>query len=110
MTDTPAFCPSCGFNIRADRPVERGPWLITPQEVRFYGVKTALALGECNLLHSLATAYPCAVSAEALANRASEVGSIGAMKVRLTRIRAKLGDHHRVIETVVGQGYRWCGP
>lgn len=109
MTDTPAFCPHCGFNFRADRPIERGPWLITPQEVRFHGVKTALALGECNLLHSLATAYPCPVSAGALADRVTCEGSIGSLKVRITRIRAKLGEH-RVIETVVGVGYRWCGP
>lgn len=109
MTDSPQFCPSCGFNLRADQALQRGLWSISTTEVWFHGVKTALCPGEANVLHSLATAYPRPVTAEVLANRSSEVGSIGALKVRITRMRAKLGEH-RVIETVVGLGYRWCGP
>lgn len=108
MSDAPPFCPSCGFNYHTDSVVVRGPWQIAEDEVRFHGIKTALSFGECVILHSLAAAYPRAVTGEALANRCTSAGSIDSMKVRMTRMRHKLGDQFP-IETIRGVGYRWAG-
>lgn len=106
MSDGPPFCPNCGHNLRADATVERGPWAISPDDVRFHGVRTALVGAETIILHTLASAYPRAVNIEVLANRSSGSGSVASTKVRIVRIREKLGNLCP-IETVFGLGYRW---
>lgn len=106
--DGPPFCPSCGYNLRADQPIERGPWRLLPDEARFHGVRVALVGAETIILYTLAAAAPRAVTHEVLANRSSGSSSMASTKTRVARIRDKLGDQCP-IESEYGIGYRWAG-
>lgn len=102
-----AFCPQCGFNIKADKPVERDGWRIVPGMAFYHGAPVALTASMATILHTLAMAAPDPVRTSVLENRSARgrYGN-GSLKVVISELRKRLGDLSP-IETVAGFGYRW---
>jgi DNA-binding response OmpR family regulator len=102
------FCPSCGFNLASDEPIQLGRWLVSADEVCLDGERVALTAAEVRLVHTVAARAPRAVRREAVVNRVSDACEAdNVVSVFMSRLRSKLGAD-MPIETVRGVGLRWC--
>ncbi len=104
---TPDFCPSCGYNFKADTPITLGPWQLHPTVVLLAGHRPALTVQEASMAHTIARFYPRPVPVTVLLNRCT--GSVDESVVRVVILRARhklaLLFGEPVIETVKGAGY-----
>lgn len=101
------FCPSCGFNLAADEPVQIGRWTVSVDEVRLDGQLLQLTSCEVLLLHSAAAKHPRPVRRTAVQERVSSAeNAANIVSVMMCRLRRKLGAN-MPIETVRGVGLRW---
>lgn len=104
------FCPSCGYNLVADRPVIADGWMISPTDARYHGAPVALSPQQRIIFHTVAAAKGRTVSREALLNRSSDEECFpNIVNVHVCKIRAKLRQLAipSPIETVWGCGFRW---
>jgi DNA-binding response OmpR family regulator len=104
------FCLNCGYNISKDETVERDGWVLMPGKATHRAAHIDISMGQADILHALADAYPATVSGDALANRSSRGRySTNSLKSTIFLIRKKLGPLSP-IETVRGEGYCWRTP
>lgn len=100
------FCPGCGFNITADKPVDIGRWQLQPHEVRFDGKPLKLTQSETLFLHTLASARGRPVKYEIMAERISEApNALCVVRVHACHLRKKLPAVP--FKTVWGVGFQW---
>jgi len=100
---------------RAPVLIEVGPLVVDPgaHEVAFKGRKLALTPREFDLLAFLARHPGRVHSREELLRKVwgyDYVGETRTVDVHVRRLRAKLGEKDRVIETVMGAGYKLVVP
>jgi DNA-binding response OmpR family regulator len=102
------ICPHCGYNLEADKPIERGPWSLSLEAAYYKGARVPLTATQAAILYALARANRY-LTAEALMNRVTDTESddpgnlIGA---HIAHIRKRLGSLSP-IETGWRRGYRW---
>lgn len=101
------FCPSCGFNFRADRPVEKGRWRLTPSAAELDGREISVTRSQAGILHALALSAPRPIPAVALGNRVGDAQDpANLVAAQISKMRRVLGGLCPV-ESVRGRGYRW---
>jgi DNA-binding response OmpR family regulator len=105
------FCPSCGFNLTKDEPIERDGFVIDPRGVvTFEGRQVPFTKAEHNLLHTLARAEGRCVESAVLGERLGESEDpVNTARVLILRIRRRCWNAGapNPIRTVWGRGYRW---
>ena len=102
-----SFCPSCGFNITPDRPIERDGWTLTPTEVHYLGEKLKLTECERIFLHTVARAGGRPVSRDVIGARMSDCESpANSASVRACHLRKKLPAVP--FKSEFGLGYKWA--
>ena len=106
----PHFCPSCGFNLEADKLIVRGPWRLTPVEARCAGKRVALTPSEAAVLYTIAAGGGRPVRASTIGERVglSSEDPANLAAVFVCKLRKKLGALNP-IETRRGAGYCWAG-
>lgn len=102
------YCPHCGTNLTADKPIERDGWELTADFARFAGVPVALTKQQASILYTLA-ATDRPIRTDTISARAGSTmeDTDNWCKQMVCRIRKLLGDRCP-IETVPGRGYRWA--
>ena len=100
---------------RAEPALAVGPLHIDllAREARFRGRALTLTPREFDLLAFLARHPGRALSRDELLRKVwgyDYVGETRTVDVHVRRLRAKLGEHHGVIETVLGAGYKLAAP
>jgi DNA-binding response OmpR family regulator len=106
------FCPSCGFNLTKDEPIERDGFVIDPRGVvTFEGRQVPLQAGEIIFVHSIAAGEGRCVPISALLERMDSESKdpLGLLHTRLCMIRKRFFGvgAPNPIRTVWGRGYRW---
>ncbi len=101
--------------VRTDAAIESGPLRIDPlaREVTLRGRPLTLTPREFDLLAFLATHPGRALSRDELLRKVwgyDYVGETRTVDVHVRRLRAKLGEKPRLIETVTGAGYKFVAP
>ena len=101
--------------VPADATIASGPLRIDPlaREVTLRGRPLTLTPREFDLLAFLATHPGRAISREELLRKVrgyDYVGETRTVDVHIRRLRAKLGEKPRLIETVTGSGYKFVAP
>ena len=106
----PHFCPSCGFNFDADKPIVRGAWRLTPVAVWRMGERVALTPSEAAVLYAIAAGGGRPVRASAIGERVGidSENAANLTAVYVSKIRKKLGALSS-IGTLRGAGYYWAG-
>src|SRR4051812_35921706 len=104
---SPCLCPHCGYSLKPDEPVQRGPWFVTPTIVFYADEPVAMTPGQVTIMHTLASAGGQVVGAEALGRR---VGfSEDPMSIaRVLICHARKVTPRPPIQTVPRHGYRWA--
>lgn len=105
------FCPCCGYNIEADRPIDRDGWHIEPSgSVWFRGKFLRMRPAWATILHSIAKKADGCVSRIALLNRVTERENDNLLSAHVSHIKRFLAERGIAlpIESVRGNGYRWC--
>ena len=109
------ICPSCGYNLDADKVVERDGWRIDPRvaEVEYLGKRHPLCISWVNILHCVCSRSG-PVSAEALLNRISESGDVRVITTTISRVRRTLRCYGLPVPIAgihrhYGGGYVWAG-
>lgn len=105
----PHFCPSCGFNFEADKPLSVGPWIVSLGSVTYAGEAIRLTPSERGALYAIAAGKGRPVRGEAIHSRISDCADTTIARVTVSNIRRKLGDLCPIV-TVWGTGYRWAAP
>jgi len=106
------ICPSCGYSLTADAPVERDGWLIEPRNgVSYQGVPVFTRMAWVQILYAAACSRGI-VSTEVLRARISdsERSNVVASQIALMRKRLRALGLPVPIVTVRGDyisGYRW---
>lgn len=108
MSGVSAFCPHCGYNLRADEPIVSGVWRITPYSVEYNGRLIPLTASQNIMLHSIAAAGGEPVKPRVLAERIDSNTDGNVVQVLMVRIRKALPGVP--IKTVWNAGYRWTEP
>jgi len=106
------LCPSCGFNLVKDKPIEIDGYVIDQGErtVSYEGKQVSgLTLSQVLMLHSIAKASPSCISSDALLNRMSDSDNTNLVCVQLGKMRNVFEDIGVTcpVQTVWGRGYRW---
>lgn len=105
MTD---LCPSCGYNLKRDEPIQRGEWTLEPISTWFRGIRLRITPSESGFLHTLAKAGGRPLARDVMGARLSDGEVPGdVMTAYACRLRRKL--EQVPFETVHGHGYRWAG-
>lgn len=104
-----AICPHCGYDLKADKPIERDDVRIEPftRRVWWKGNEHRLSPVEFIMLSGLVKASPQCLGAETLADRIGYEGDDpdNNIKVYAHRLRRKLPGIP--LMTVWGRGYAW---
>lgn len=109
------FCPHCGYNLVADKPVARDGWEIDPgnREVRVSGQAIKVHYSWAVILHSLASAGRI-ISAQTLLARISENENLETLRTQVSKLRRHMREHG--LQTpIIGHrglvgGYSWGFP
>ena len=112
-THQPDYCPSCGYNARKDRVIERDGFVVDPSGLLTYlGKSIHLTPGQGRLLHSIAAGNGRVVRTEALLNRISDGESINLCAVLVSQLRAKMKKLGVpcAVQTKWREGYYWALP
>ena len=101
--------------VPTDAAIEVGPLRIDPlaREVKLKGRALTLTPREFDLLAFLATHPGRALSREELLRKVwgyDYMGETRTVDVHIRRLRSKLGEKPRLIETVTGSGYKFVAP
>ena len=108
------YCPSCGFNLSKDEPIERDGFLLDPRgTVSFCGRRLSFTKAEAAVLHSIGAAGSRTVEAATLACRFGDHDDpANVARVLVSRIRHRLAayDVPCPVRTDHGRGYRWEVP
>lgn len=107
MSLPPHYCPHCGYNLQADKPLEFGPWHLTAELISFNGFNLKLSKTEASIVYTIAAGKGRPISIATIAARTSESENLNNITVLVHRARRKSNDT-LPIETVHGRGYRWC--
>lgn len=108
MSDAPAFCPHCGYNLKADAPLVSGDWRITPHGLSFKGRPIPLTAYQAIIVHSIASARGRPVKWTALAERIDSDTDTNSTQVLLHRARRAAPGIP--IRTIYRAGYVWDAP
>lgn len=105
-----AFCPCCGHNLDAERPVVLGPLDYDPRgRTRWAGALVCLTVGEHLVLGSIVAAHGGFVTAAVIGERIDHSGLANCVQVLVHRVRRALaaaGAPATAILTAQGRGYR----
>lgn len=108
VTDSPAICPHCGYDLIPSAPIDRDGLSIDPTgRVVLNGRPLPVTRQEREGLYALVKANGQTVSRHVLAERLGIADVVTHIDVMMHRIRRKLGDEAYRIETVWGRGWRW---
>jgi DNA-binding response OmpR family regulator len=102
------FCPSCGFNLIADKPLVIGDWELSLGWAKLRGEQLALPPAMAKFIYAIGACKGGTVSYDAMLARITETDNINMMHVYATRLR-KMLKADCSIQTVRGMGYRWKG-
>lgn len=105
----PAFCPHCGYNLKADEPLILGPWELYPNGlVLLDKVPIKMTPQQGELVYTVARAGGKIVTREAAGLR---LGVPGDIQGHINTLVCRIKKHKEVpIETVWRSGLRWAGP
>ena len=110
MTEALAFCPGCGCNLVAEKPVRIGELTYEPNGFIWWGdLIVDVSAAQHLLLGSVVHAAGAVVRRTALAERIGNDSDGNVIEVLMYRLRKALraaGAPANVIQTVVGRGYR----
>ncbi|TMJ19010.1 MAG: winged helix-turn-helix domain-containing protein [Alphaproteobacteria bacterium] len=110
MIEALAFCPGCGCNLEAERPVLIGELAHDPRGfTRWRGSILSFTAAEHLVFGSLAQAGGAIVARAVLCERVGNETLGNVIEVFMTRIRRKLRDAGApatIVQTVIGRGYR----
>lgn len=85
------ICPCCGYNLTADEPVERGPWVIDPRRgVFFNGELVVRRQTWTQILLTLARLNGARIPTEALLSRITESENPNVLASQVSQMRAYL--------------------
>lgn len=100
------FCPSCGYNLTPDKPIQRGAYDLTPEETYRDGQRMCITRMEAAFLYTVAAAAGRCVNRNVIGQRISIAEDPGNLaNVMACRLRKK---GVAPFETVYGHGYRWA--
>jgi DNA-binding response OmpR family regulator len=104
-------CPSCGYSLTRDEPVERDGWRVEPTGAWYRGKHILTGPSDSATLHAIASA-PRPVSTDALLNRLGSEALSNVVAVYVSRIRSRCSalGVPSPIQTVRSYGYRWRSP
>ena len=86
-----AMCPSCGYNLKADEPVEIGDWRIVPREGAFFRDQLAFKRHSwTDVLLALARESGRSVATEMLLARISDSERNNTLSSQLSQMRRHL--------------------
>lgn len=103
-----AHCPSCGYNLKAEKPVSVGPMFYDPRgEVRFHGQRVKLTPSEHVVLGTLVSEVGRFISADVLMNRLGTEAEGNVVDVHLCHIRRKLRAIDPASDHIESQWRAW---